>query len=296
MITMSEQGLTLEITRTKGANRRAKIRRIDKDHYEDIRTGEIKEFKHDAENRKDNKESVLRSLSNLRAIVNTNTAYPRRVLWITLTYAENMTDPDRLRKDYAAFWGRFKYYCEKEGHKKPEYIVVAEPQNRGAWHLHCLFIFPGRRPYIPNDKMAEIWGHGYSKTKRITGGDNISGYLCAYLTDMSLYEITGDKTKKKAIVKGARLELYPKGFHLFRCSKGIKRPKKEEITYEEMLWIDEECTFTGKRVIEFKDRKTGYEAKVIKKWYKIPADWRLKAEEEENKTTDERSNDGRQDL
>ena len=48
-----------------------------------------------------------------------------------LTYAENMTDTRQLYEDYFRFWKRFTYWCKKNGHTKPEYITVQEPQGRG---------------------------------------------------------------------------------------------------------------------------------------------------------------------
>lgn len=40
-----------------------------------------------------------------------------------------------------------------------------------------------------------------------------------------------ENTRKKSIIKMARLKLYPVGFRIFRCSKGIKRPKVEKMTH-----------------------------------------------------------------
>lgn len=36
--------------------------------------------------------------------------------------------------------------------------------------------------------------------------------------------------KRKAIIKGARLKLYPTGFNLYRCSRGVKRPEVWQTT------------------------------------------------------------------
>lgn len=155
-----------------------------------------------------------------------------------------MTDPARLYEDYRRFWQRFKYYLDKQGHPPAEYIIAAEPQGRGAWHLHCLFLFPGKAPFIPNADMARIWGHGFTKTKSLNEIGNPGLYLTAYLGDMELSEsisagtfqakrLAESRDKSKAIVKGARLNLYPPGLNLYRFSRGVKRPEIWQTTERE---------------------------------------------------------------
>lgn len=267
MITIEEQGATTLITTMTAANRRARIKRLTKDEYLNLETGEICEYDHSAKSRQDNIKSLYRTMRDLRAIINTNTEHPERVLWLTFTYAENMTDADQLREDWDKAWKRFLYYFKKNGISKPEYITAAEPQARGAWHLHALLIFPKKRPYIPNDDIAKIWRHGFTKTKALNDADNIAGYLSAYLCDIDLGEI--DNTTEKAIIKGGRLYLYPKGFRLYRCSRGIARPEKREATAEEAESVRRSSAIkTGERIIDFEDEQTGYKTVITKEWYK----------------------------
>ena len=217
--------------------------------YVDKRTGEVKEFCH-SENRAESKASVAQSLRKLRDLINANLTDPETALWVTLTYAENMRDTKRLYEDFRRFWQRLRYYLDKQGHPPAEYIIAAEPQARGAWHLHCLFLFTEKAPFIPNSDMARIWGHGFTKTKSLKGIDNPGLYLTAYLGDMELSEAlrTGSprgkiteastideqgKRQKKAVIKGARLRLYPPGFNLYRTSRGVKRPEIWQTTEAE---------------------------------------------------------------
>ena len=155
-----------------------------------------------------------------------------------------MTDPVQLYEDYRRFWQRFKCYLRKQGHPAVEYIIAAEPQGRGAWHLHCLFLFPDKAPFISNADMAQIWGHGFTKTQSLKGVGNPGLYLTAYLGDMELSEaanagqfkamqLAKTKDKSKSVIKGARLNLYPPGFNLYRSSRGIKRPEVWQITERE---------------------------------------------------------------
>lgn len=177
---------------------------------------------------------MRKSLNNLCDIINANTTDLGRCRFVTLTYAENMTDLDRLAKD----WGNFrKKALRKWGNF--EYIKVIEPQARGAWHLHVIMIFDGKAPNTSNNDLYKVWGKGYVSVKSISSGVNLGEYFAMSLRDTSVAEADkagikadGKKlSKNKQYIKGARLELYPSGIRIYNCgSKGIARPKKETMS------------------------------------------------------------------
>ena len=192
-------------------------------------------------------------MEKFTSLINTNCSDDKKLKWITFTYAENMTDTKQLYKDFDKFWKRFKYYSEKNNLPIPEYISVAEPQGRGAWHLHIIFIYPCKAPFIDNNKVLyPMWSHGYTKVKAVHGVDNLGAYFSAYLADIPLdeyerdaddsatYEIKsavvveddGHDTEKK-FVKGARLKFYPAGMNIYRTSRGIKQPTVNQIDKKE---------------------------------------------------------------
>lgn len=233
------------------------VLRLDKDHYIDLRTGEYCEYEH-IEDRSESTDSIRRTLAYIRALINTNVTVAENCRWVTLTYAENMTDTKRLYQDFRRFWQRFCYWCKSNGYEKPDYITVQEPQGRGAWHIHAFFIWLDKAPFIPNDEvMTKLWGHGFTKTKAIDDCDNVGAYFSAYLGDMPLDEVqhlppadqarslTGahleekefideqGNTKKKAFVKGGRLFLYPPKMNIVRKTKGIKIPVVERMMLSE---------------------------------------------------------------
>jgi hypothetical protein len=218
------------------------IKKINGHEYVDLRTGEVFEYE-TIDNRSQNLDSVRRSLGRLRDYINTNVVDVTKCKWVTLTYAENMTDTKRLYKDFEKFVKKARY---KFGHF--EYIIACEPQGRGAWHIHMMMIFPGKAPYIPNNEMADTWSHGFTTTKKLDENiSNIGAYLTAYLGDFDFSELDklsieelmkmqgkqikdvealqpdGKKIPKK-IIKGGRLHMYPAHFNLYRCSRGIKAP------------------------------------------------------------------------
>lgn len=215
-------------------------RKVGADEYIDIRDGTVHNYKRQ-ENRGESQESLKRSMGKLRDLINCNADYPERIRWVTLTYRENMQDTKRLYDDYKAFWKRFQYWLKKNGYEKAEYITVIEPQARGAWHIHGLFIWPGNAPYVPNKALSTLWGQGYVRVTACDEVDNLGAYLTAYLADIPMEElrpddpIRGDPVKhiekngsKKAIVKGGRLHLYPPGVNFYRTSRGVKRPVVEK--------------------------------------------------------------------
>ncbi|MDR2571239.1 MAG: hypothetical protein LBD23_13265 [Oscillospiraceae bacterium] len=212
------------------------IHKIDKNTYYNIRTGEVKEFKTSTK-RIENKESVSRSLKNLRDIINTNITDNKRVLWVTLTYKKNMTDNVRLYHDYRKFNMRFQRYLKNNKLPKCEYIATAEPQGRGAWHLHILFIFKSKAPFIKNKPLAMLWGHGFVSITSLRKIDNVGVYLTAYLSNLDITEELTEleSSHKKSIIKGARIKLYPTGFRIYRCSRGIKKPTVYETTEREAM-------------------------------------------------------------
>lgn len=211
------------------------IVRIDKDYYVSKKTGEIKAYKH-GENKSELKESVRQSLRRLRDVLNANVTHPKNCKWITLTYHENVRDTVKLRVDFEQFHRQFiKKYAYRENIR---YISAVEPQGRGAWHVHLVYIFDHVAPFIPNDDLYQLWGHGWTKTRKLDNVDNIGAYLTAYLGDMEIadaqsagleidenasykeLEIDG---KKKRFIKGARLRLYPPKMRIWRCSRNCVR-------------------------------------------------------------------------
>lgn len=268
-VTVKRCGNVIEVRYMRSASIGGVIEKLNADLYMDKRTGEVKEFAH-AATRWENKASVAQSLRKLRDLINTNLTAPETALWVTLTYAENMRDEKRLYEDFRRFWQRFRYYLDKQEHPPAEYITAAEPQARGAWHLHCLFLFSEKAPFIPNQDMARIWSHGFTKTKSLQGIDNPGLYLTAYLGDMELTEAiragvtrgriaeadTTDeqgKRQKKAIIKGARLRLYPPGFNLYRASRGVKKPEIWETTEAQAQEVIDGAPLTYEKTIAITD-------------------------------------------
>lgn len=275
-IKVSEQGNVIEISRLEHRNLECPILKLSADEYviASEGTGEIHEIEHGT-SRADAAKTVRQSFRNLRAIINTNAQEPKKMRWITLTYAENMTDTTRLYEDFRRFWQRFK---RRKWGKGAEYITVAEPQGRGAWHLHLLVLYPNRKraPFIPNAELRECWRFGFVDVKAVKNVDNIGAYLSAYVTNIDvtndpdnrdyadLVEVMSDGTEKRYI-KGARLNLYPAGMNIYRCSRGIKKPVERWVSEPEAIEIIADATKTFERTYGFET--DGFCQTVIKEFY-----------------------------
>lgn len=190
------------------------------------------------ESRMNDPKQVRRTCDNFKWLVRANERHIR--LFVTLTYAENMTDTKRLYQDYRKFVQRLRYAYPG---KIDGYLVAFEPQQRGAWHAHILIISRDAFLRIPNRDMHRIWGHGFTKVQGVKNIRDIGSYLTAYLTNLK----EGERTKK-----GKRLEMYPRGFHFLRSSRdGVSRTdvtrwygKFDEVSYPgeiELIYDYEHC-------------------------------------------------------
>lgn len=253
IVTVTDMGHLVEVLHMKRRNTECHIKKIDADRYILIETGEIFEFQK-AENRGESADSLRKTFKRLRYLVNGNFRGEKNELFITLTYAENMTDRERLYKDFKNFMQRFRNKLKLKS-SELDYISVVEPQERGAWHMHVLLKFNGQKSaFVPSKLLQDAWGHGFVKLQRIEGVDNIGAYLTAYLSDVeipenleSMAEFEGliGKTvvirkvdgKDKKFIKGGRLWRYPSGMNLYRCSRGIVMPERVEMSFKDIKKI-----------------------------------------------------------
>lgn len=212
------------------------VKKLNADEYMDS-NGNIKKFKK-SETRADGISSVGKTLKRLRRLISANFNGGSSELWVTLTYAENVTDTSVVYQDFKNFMKKLRRKYAKN--RSLEYINVLEPQRRGAWHMHLLIkTDDGSHLRVENDDMRRLWGKGFVKVKRLKDTDNVSAYLMAYLTDIELKEgETGSEHVKvkegKRYEKGGRLHMYPSGMNFYRCSRGIEQPKKHKGTKEQI--------------------------------------------------------------
>lgn len=281
-VTVTEMGNTTEVQYMSRRNGQARIIKVSSEEYLHIETGEIRSFGKKPTTRMESENSVRKTMRRIRELVQTNVTDPRKVRWVTLTYAENMTDTKRLYEDFRRFNQRLVYNLKGRGIPKPGYIAVAEPQRRGAWHLHVLYIWKDcPAPYIANNDLARLWGHGYTSIKAVKD-DTLASYLLAYLSDLDVPEnlqeffpadskdvktVDTGSGKPKRVVKGLRLNLYPSNFNIVRCSRDIRKPVKKQLPYGKAMELVADKELTYETSFRLSDNR-GFESVVNRKEYR----------------------------
>lgn len=175
--------------------------RVKRDYVRKYKIREKKE-----ERREDNIENT-RWL--IQRIVSCNSV--GRSLFITLTFAENITDLRQANKEWRNFIKRFNYAFDI----KLKYLCIVEFQKRGAIHYHAIFF---NMPFIDNlkDVLYKIWGYGYTDYKVLS------------LTKQ--YDLESIKHIGSYVSKYFKKGLLDKrlvGNRAFFCSRGLVRPEIE---------------------------------------------------------------------
>lgn len=177
---------------------------------------EFKFMRSRAKSRKDNMRQVKQACNKFKWLVRKNQNKVKK--FITLTYAENMTDVKRLYEDYRRFVQKlYRRFPAITG-----YLVAFEPQKRGAWHAHLLLLSDSpllrtkKGKLITNKIIHELWGHGFTKTSDVKSVRDLGAYITSYLVNVK----SGRMTKK-----GARLALYPERFRFLRNSRNVDKPE-----------------------------------------------------------------------
>lgn len=122
------------------------------------------------------KKVAARACALVRRTVNAN---PQLNKFLTITFAENVTDLDFAHYEFDKFVKRLK---TRFGEFR--YISVIEFQKRGAIHFHLLC----NLPYVDVNELRTVWRNGFIKLNRIDNVDNVGAYVTKYMTKDNLDE------------------------------------------------------------------------------------------------------------
>lgn len=134
-----------------------------------------------------NKANARRSVLAFKRLVSSNLGESDCPVFLTLTYAENLTDLRRARKDFNSFATNVK---NRYG-KQIRFVCVPEFQKRGAIHFHTLFWgLPSILVERERDTrvLAKLWGKGFIDLKKTDGNKKIAGYCAKYMQKSFLDE------------------------------------------------------------------------------------------------------------
>lgn len=115
--------------------------------------------------------SLARTRNELRRKILAN--FTNESKFVTLTFAENVTDLDRANGEFKKFIQRLR---RRYGNFK--YVAVIEFQKRGAVHYHMI----SNLTYVKKAELAEIWQNGFVQINRIKHVDNVGAYVIKYMT------------------------------------------------------------------------------------------------------------------
>lgn len=210
-----------------------------------------------ATKRTDNIATLKKTFKRNRDLINCNFAGSPNELFITLTYADRERGKNikAVNADFDRFIKRLKR-ATKVSTYNFIWFSALEPQTDGTWHMHCLLKWHDRkRIFIANDKLAQMWGEGFTKTTSINSVNNIGAYLTAYLTNVIVDATTENDTQKTTkwtakhthmVEKGGRLGFYGAFTHVGRHSRNCKKPVIHYMTadsFKQMLALEGwECT------------------------------------------------------
>jgi len=160
-------------------------------------------------------DNLWRTRQQIRRLVDANVKrFGFEPVFLTFTFAENVTDVDTANAHFHDFVRRLNYHYRKSF----EYLAVVEVQRRGAVHYHCIFF--NMELAIEEDErqtraVATIWGHGFVDIERVRSARKVGPYVCKYL----------DKAVHDPRLKGKKA---------FFTSRGLLRPQ----VFRDVLRID----------------------------------------------------------
>lgn len=130
--------------------------------------------------------SLCRSKTKLRRLINANVGQyasrsgrPFLGIFVTLTFAENVSDLRWCRRELLAFMTVYG----KRVKQKLKWVAVPEKQERGAIHFH-LMVF--NLPFIPKirDDIRKYWPHGIAvDATAVDRVDGAAAYVAKYISE-----------------------------------------------------------------------------------------------------------------
>lgn len=134
------------------------------------------------------KKTQTRARKQVARLINSNALEMRKFL--TLTFAENITNIKVANHYFKTFVQRVNYYLKKQNKPKIKYVAVIEFQKRGAIHYHLLC----NLPYIANSTLTNLWRNGFIRINQIENIDNVGAYVTKYMNkDLSDTRLQGQK-------------------------------------------------------------------------------------------------------
>ena len=227
------------------------IKRISKDEYVKVETGEVFKYNTNA-NKTDNTVSIKKSLKNLRKLI-LNNFVEFESIFITLTYKDEMFDFTQAVQDYTKFFESLKKHYK---HYNLKYLRIIEPTDKGNWHIHVLLKSAEKvdKFYISQETVQNIWKHGSVKVEQIHNIEGLANYFCTYSNDDKALP---EKAKPKHVKKQERWKYYPYRARIFAKSNDIVYPKTVKAKRGQVDELLKDYKRVSASTLTVKDSETG---------------------------------------
>lgn len=214
---------------------------IDRNHYVNNETGEVKELKN-PETKMDAFKSFQSEMLKHRRLVLTNCSEELPNVWhVTVSFIENIDTIEKLRPKQAAIMVRFKRNL-----KDAKYVCFREIQpERQMWHLHLIVWSTSNIEDVVERFKNKIAKGEDVKVDRLRTNKDLNK-AAFYLTNYSIHPNMTCEEIKKIEAKRKTLETIPANLELFSSSKNLKKPVFE--IYDDDSDIYEQTKMEAKEI------------------------------------------------
>lgn len=203
----------------------------------------------------DNKRrSLHRSKQTITRLINANLGrHGQQDKFVTLTFKENITDHQVANAEFTKFIKRLNYKVFKK-QAGLLYVAVAERQERGAIHFHCVFF---NLPFIQHADLLKVWNktqlNGAVNVKAIEKGGNIGSYIVKYIQKdfLAVRFNEGNLSSQQA-----------KGQKLYFRSRNLIKPSETSLSEDRMAEMLGELAANDKYEMRFFEQENSYRGKV----------------------------------
>lgn len=234
--------IEIQTTNKRPNNLKKSIKKLNKEEYLDMRTGEIKTYNLNCGK---NDKGVKRAMKRFGKLLKNNFFGEQNELFITCTCEEPVQDIDEINSYFDKFWGKLQRRYKSLGFA----YVIEMQKERESLHIHAL-IKDMENPTleIPNNKIMELWGKGFTKTSRISDSERKQhineedAIKQMEEDDENEDEAEADAQKEYGIgavisymIKSDSKENIPQNKQLYHNSRCFQYPTVEEMKYKEAL-------------------------------------------------------------
>jgi hypothetical protein len=142
-------------------------------------------------------DNIFRAMREVKRLVNSNVGRHcqenRRDKFLTLTFAENITDIQQANRYFDNFFKKLRYHYGAFTYVGVPQIQWKRYAKYGVkvWHYHVAVF---GLPYIPQKELVKRWGRGTVSIEAMESYDNPGRYVSRYMMkDFSGEELTGHR-------------------------------------------------------------------------------------------------------